>query len=129
MTTLELLNELEETQQRFFIRVINNDDGHSLAFIKDCELDIGFKIVSITDMIKVSLYDDRQPGHGLDGLPWWSISTKYFINGYFRIELAEDTKYSSNKDRIKCFKCGCATENRRDFLTFEVREFCPRCKI
>lgn len=37
--------------------------------------------------------------------------------------------FSSNKGRDKCFKCSCPTEDRRDFLTFEVRKFCPRCKI
>ena len=34
-----------------------------------------------------------------------------------------------NKGQTKCLQCGCKTSMRRDFLTFEVREFCPRCKI
>jgi len=35
----------------------------------------------------------------------------------------------SNKGAIKCWKCSCPTEMRRDFADMTVREFCPRCKI
>jgi len=35
----------------------------------------------------------------------------------------------SNKSLLKCWKCSCPTEMRRDFADMTVREFCPRCKI
>jgi len=35
----------------------------------------------------------------------------------------------SNIDRPTCFRCGCPTEMQRDFLTFTVRLFCPRCHL
>ena len=42
---------------------------------------------------------------------------------------ADYKELSSNEKRAKCFKCGCKTQMKRDFTTFNVREFCPRCKI
>lgn len=36
---------------------------------------------------------------------------------------------TNNSKRSTCYKCGCSTEKRRDFLDFSIREFCPRCKI
>ena len=35
----------------------------------------------------------------------------------------------TNKGSIKCWKCKCPTELRRDFADMTVREFCPRCKV
>ena len=35
----------------------------------------------------------------------------------------------TNKGRKICWKCSCKTEIRRDFNSFKLREFCPRCKI
>jgi len=35
----------------------------------------------------------------------------------------------SNIGREICFKCGCKTEHKRDFLTFAIRPICPHCHI
>ena len=40
-----------------------------------------------------------------------------------------DIKTLTNKDRAKCYKCGCKTLKRRDFSDMSIREFCPRCKV
>jgi ribosomal protein S27AE len=35
----------------------------------------------------------------------------------------------TNEGRRTCRKCGCPTTMKRDFNTFKVRLFCPRCHI
>lgn len=40
-----------------------------------------------------------------------------------------DMILQTNKGALTCWKCGCCTENRRDFSDMTIREFCPRCKI
>lgn len=40
-----------------------------------------------------------------------------------------DNNELSNYNRSNCWKCGCKTEKRRDFNTFEIRDMCPRCRI
>jgi hypothetical protein len=43
--------------------------------------------------------------------------------------MSEYGENPSNIDRTTCFRCGCPTEMQRDFLSFTVRLFCPRCHI
>ena len=43
--------------------------------------------------------------------------------------MSEYGESPSNIDRTTCFRCGCPTEMQRDFLSFAVRLFCPRCHI
>lgn len=65
----------------------------------------------------------------------------FFNNEYLGLLSGLDERYGkiwyleecpetfSNEGRKTCLQCSCATELRRDFSTFKVREFCPRCKI
>lgn len=50
------------------------------------------------------------------------------LKAYYYMQIVGDFDYSS-KGKLNCPQCGCKTEMKRCFQTFEVREFCPRCKI
>lgn len=60
------------------------------------------------------------------------IAEEYYddVNNYWLVYwIDENAPTLTNEGRTTCINCHCPTENRRDFLTFKVREFCPRCKI
>lgn len=59
----------------------------------------------------------------------WCIPKYHITNNKILIYPFSFLTILSNKGRIKCFKCGCSTEQRRDFNDFSIREFCPRCKL
>lgn len=58
----------------------------------------------------------------------WNIIRSEISLGYLKVYLDDDMPWT-NKGREKCIFCGCPTESKRDFNTFEVREMCPRCKF
>lgn len=55
---------------------------------------------------------------------------EYYIAYYdASMDYCDSIVNMDNKGRTECFKCGCHTEQRRDFSNMAIREFCPRCKI
>lgn len=125
MTSRELFERLYRTKERFFIAVTRTDIQKN--FIKDCKDPRGFKAVNRnTYSIEIKFFNGSNctcPHNQ------WHIFLNDF-DTYGKIVLADDPPFpTSNKGLKECFFCSCPTEMKRDFKTFEVREFCPRCKI
>lgn len=58
----------------------------------------------------------------------WEFSENGVKEENIKVYPFEPSPNVSNKGRDKCLWCRCATEKRRDFKDFSIREFCPRCK-